>query len=222
MLETKIDIKKTAVLVIDMQNDLVKAEEEPFNAVADMAKAKEAIGNTAKVIAAARQAGMPVIFIGHVHRKDNADVVPTVTDLMLEGLAPPAREVMVEGTSGADFVDELKPVPGDHVIHKRRSNAFYNSDLELMLRTKGIDTVIVTGAVTDGCVANTVRGARERDLHVIVLSDCCVTAMLEDDKYFMKKAFPKTGRVRTSDEIVTAMAEGAAAGKAYGGWHIAH
>ena len=207
MLETKINIKKTALLVIDMQNDLIKAKEEPFNAVTKMVESKGVIRNTAKVIAAARQVGMPIIFIGHVHRKDNADVFPTITDLMLQGLVPPLREAMVEGTSGAYFVDELKPLPADHVVWKRRSNAFYNSDLELMLRRQGIDTVIITGVVTNGCVANTVRGAQERDLHVIVLSDCCAAMMPEDDDYFIKKVFPRAGRVRTSDEIIAAMAE---------------
>jgi nicotinamidase-related amidase len=203
MLKTKIDVKKTALLVIDMQNDLIKATEEPFNAVTKMVESKGVIGNTTKVITAARQSGMPIIFIGHVHRKDNADVFPTITDLMLQGLVPPLKAAMVEGTPGAYFVDELKPLPGDHITWKRRSNAFYNSDLELMLRRRGIDTVIITGVVTNGCVANTVRGAQERDLHVIVLSDCCAAMMPEDDEYFNKNVFPRAGRVRTSDEMVT-------------------
>jgi nicotinamidase-related amidase len=203
MLETKINVKKTALLVIDMQNDLIKAKEEPFSTVTKMVKSKGVISNTAKVIEAARQARMPIIFIGHVHRKDNADAFATITDLMLQGLAPPPREALVEGTPGAYFVDELKPLPGDHIVWKRRSNAFYNSDLELMLRRRGIDTVIITGVVTNGCVANTVRGAQERDLHVIVLSDCCAAMMPEDDEYFIKNAFPRAGRVRTSDEMVT-------------------
>lgn len=207
MLETKIDIKKTALLVIDMQNDLIKAEEEPFNAVAKMVESKGAISNTAKVIAAARQVAMPVIFCGHVHRKDKTDIVPTITDEMLQGLALPPREALVEGTPGADFVDELKPAPGDHIVYKRRSNTFYGSDLELILRSQGIDTVIITGVVTNGCVAATVEGARERDLHVIVLSDCCATMMPEDDDYFIKKVFPHSGRVRTLDEMVVAIAE---------------
>ncbi len=145
---------------------------------------------------------MPIIFVRNVHRKDNADVVPTITDLMLQGLMPPPREAMVEGTPGAEIVAELKPAPGDHLISKRRSNAFYNTDLELMLRSRGIDTLIITGVVTDGCVVNTVRGARERDLHVIVLSDCCATDMPEADEYFINKVFPKAGQVRTSGEIV--------------------
>lgn len=203
MLETKIDVKKAALLVIDVQNDLVRAREEPFDGVSKMAESKGMIGKIAGVIAAARKAGMPVIYCGHVHREDNADVVPTVTDFMLQGLVPPPRAAMIEGTPGAQFVDEVKPMAGDHVIWKRRSNAFYNSDLELMLRSRGVDTVILTGAVTNGCVANTARGARERDLNVIVLSDCVATMMPEDDDYFMKKVFPGAGRVRTADEMVS-------------------
>ena len=207
MLETKIDVKKTALLVIDMQNDLVNVKEEPFTGVTKMVESKGVIGNIAKVITAARRAQMPLIFIGHVHREDNADVVPSITDMMLQAPPPSPGETprvrMVEGTPGAQVVDELKPVSGDHVIWKRRSNAFYNSDLELMLRSRGVDTVIISGVVTNGCVANTVRGARERDLHVIVLSDCCATMMPEDDEYFIKKVFSSAGRVRTSDEMVT-------------------
>ena len=205
MLETKIETGKTAVLVIDMQNDLIKVSEEPFNAVTKMAQSKGMIANTARVISEARRLSMPVIYAGHIHRKDNADMKPTITDMMLQGLTPPAREAMVEGTPGAQVVDEIKPEPGDHAIWKRRSNAFYCTDLELMLRARGIDTVIIVGAVTNGCIANTIRGARERDLNVIVLSDCIATMNPEDDEYFIKQVFPREGRVRTSDEIVSVL-----------------
>ena len=205
MLETKIDVKKTALVIVDMENDLVKVNEEPFDTVTRMVESKGVIANTAKAIAAARKAGVPVIFVTHVHRKDNADVVPSITDWMLQGLMPPAREAFIENTPGVQIVDELKPAAGEHVIAKRRSNAFYNTDLEIMLRSRGIDTVIITGVVTDGCVANTVRGARELDMNVIVLSDCCAAMTSEGDDYFITKVFPRAGRVRTSDEIVKAL-----------------
>ena len=123
------------------------------------------------------------------------------------------EDEFVEGTPGADVVDELKPAPEDHVILKRRSSGFYSSDLELMLRSRGIDTVIITGAVTNGCIANTVRGARERNFHVIVLSDCCACDAWEDDEYFLTKVFPSAGRVRTSGEIESVISQ-AATGKA--------
>jgi nicotinamidase-related amidase len=205
MLETKIDTGKTAMLVIDMQNDLIKVPEEPFNAITKMAQSKHMIANTARVISEARRLGMPVIYAGHIHRKDNADMKPAITDMMLQGPPLPARVAMVEGTPGAQVVDEIKPQPGDHVIWKRRSNAFYCTDLELMLRARGIDTVIIVGAITNGCIANTIRGARERDLDIIVLSDCIATMDPADDEYFIKQVFPWEGRVRTSDEIVSVL-----------------
>ena len=208
MAETKIDGKKTALLIIDMQNDFIKVTKEPFAGIARMVQMKGATHNIARVIVAARKVGIPVIFIGHVHRKDCADIVPTITDFMLPGLAENFRETSVEGTPGAQFIDELKPAPGDHIIWKRRSNAFYGSDLELMLRARSIDTIILAGVVTNGCIANTARGAQERGLHFIVLSDCIATMMPEDDEYFIKKVFPAAGRVRTSDEIVRVLSDG--------------
>lgn len=202
MLETKIDIKKSALLVIDMQNDLVNSTKEPFKDVTKMGKDKGIIDNTAKIIAVARQVNIPVIYACHVHRKDGADSVPTVTDLMLQGMNIPYDQVMVEGTLGAQIVDELKPAPEEHVILKRRASAFYNSDLELMLRSIGIDTIILAGVVTDGCVISTVQDARLRDFHIIVLSDCCATYLPKNDNYFIKNIFPRLGRVRTTNEVI--------------------
>ncbi|NLX92019.1 MAG: cysteine hydrolase [Firmicutes bacterium] len=205
MLETKFDLQRTALLIIDMQNDLIKAEKEPFRNVTKMGEAKGIIQNTAKVAAAARQVGMPVVYACHVHKRDHSDVIPNITDWMLQGIPFLPDDTVIEGTVGAQIVDELAPASGEHVVWKRRANAFYNSDLELILRCRGIDTVIMGGVVTDGCVANTVRGARERDLRVIVLSDCCATMMPEDDDYFLKKVFPKIARVRTAEEIVAVL-----------------
>jgi len=210
MLETKIDVGKTALLVIDMQNGFVRSSERPWDELTKVVESTGVIKNIAKVIAAARQVNMPVIFIRLVHLKDRADVVPTITDEMLLGrVHPTSKSRLVEGTVDAEFVDELKPAMGDPVICKRKPNAFYQTDLELILRSLGIDTVIITGVITDGCVANTARGARERDFHIIVLSDCCVSVEPEDHEYFIKKVFPRRGcgRVRTSDDIIAAMVE---------------
>jgi nicotinamidase-related amidase len=205
VLETRINIKKTALLIIDVQNDVIKATDEPYSNLVKMVRAKGVIGNTARVLDAMRRLKLPVIFIGHVHRKDRADFVPLITDLILQGIAGPVREVNVEGTTGAQIVDELKPMPDEYIIWKRRSNAFYCTDLELVLRARGIDTVVLGGIATDVCVANTVRGAQERDIRVIILSDCVAAMMPEDDEYFIKRVFPALGRVRTSDEIISVL-----------------
>lgn len=210
VLETKIDVSKTALLVIDMQNGFVRTNEKPWDALTKVVESTGVIKNIAKVIAAARQVNMPVISIRLVHLKDRADIVPTITDeMLLRPVHPTSKASLVEGSVYAEFVDELNPTEGDPVICKRKPNAFYQTDLELILRSLKVDTVVLTGVITDGCVANTARGARERDFHVIVLSDCCTSVEPEDHEYFIKKVFPRRncGRVRTADEIVMAMAE---------------
>jgi len=206
MLETKIDPRKTALLVIDMQNDLVKVEEEPFAELYKMVQSNRIIENMDKVIRAARKVEMPVVFLKHVLREDYRDVVPSITDVMLRGEAPPPRKAMIEGTPGAEVVDELKPAPGDYVIAKRRGNGFYNTELELILRSRGVDTLILGGVVTNGCILATVQGARERDFHTIVVNDCCAGTTQEGHDWPMQNLFSRSGRVRTSDEVVVALA----------------
>lgn len=212
MPETKIDVSKTALLIIDMQKDYFKpGEEQPFKPLVEMVASKGIINNITKVIAAARRIAIPIVFTTHVTRKDKADLVPSITDAIPQRDARQIRDLVIEGTPGADVVDELKPAPDDIIIKKRRGNAFYNTDLEAILRKRGIDTVIATGVQTDACVVSTVRGAQEQNFHVIVLSDCCATRRpLEQDEYFNKKIFPLVGRVRTSNEIIAAMAKASA------------
>jgi len=204
--ETDIELSKTALLVIDMQKDLVKTEGGYFAPLFQAIQSNKVIENIARVIKGARETKVPIWHIATVHRKDGADVVPTITDFMLQGLVPKEMgEVMVEGTPGADFIDELRPAAEDYVVVKRRSSAFHNTDLDLLLRTRGIDTLILAGVVTNGCVENTSRDARQRDYHVLVLSDCCASIMPEAHDYAMNRVFPGMGRVRTSDEMLAVM-----------------
>jgi len=224
MQETKIDITKTALLIVDMQNGLVSVnvlKKEPFDTInkafTEMVKGKGIISNIAKVIAAARKVGMPIIFIKAVHRKDGADIFPSIRDndwRRSPVIEDWRRSPVIEGTLGAEVTDELKPAPEDFIICKRKPNAFYNTDLETILRSQSLDTVIITGAVTGGCVANTFRGAEERNFNIIVLSDCCAARTAEEDEYFMKKVFPREAQVRTSDEIVAAMTKASTCRKA--------
>ena len=215
MRETKIDIPKTALLIVDMQNGLVSVnalKAEPFDpinkAFTEMVKGKGIISNITKVIAAARKVGMPIIFMKAIHRKDRADIFPSIRDN--DWRRNPTvddwrRSPIIEGRFGAEITDELKPAPEDFIICKRKPNAFYNTDLETILRSQGLDTVIITGAITGGCVANTFRGAEERDFNIIVLSDCCAARTEEENEYFMKKVFPREAQVRTSNEIAAVM-----------------
>ena len=124
-METKFDPEKTALLVIDMQNDLTKVGPDFFAPLYEMVKSNRVIENFTKMVKGARDRRLPIVHIRTVHRQDNADVVPTVTDFMLQGMAPSQMPpILVEGTPGADFIDELQPAADDYAVAKRRSGAF--------------------------------------------------------------------------------------------------
>lgn len=205
-METNFDPKKTAVLVIDMQNDLAKNNTGYFAPLGQMVRSKRVIENFVKLVQGARDKGLPIIHIKTVRRKDGADVVPRVTDFILQGLVPKEMPpILVEDTPGAAFINELQPAVEDYVVAKRRSSAFHNTDLDMLLRTRGVDTLIVGGLVTNGCVENTLRGAIERDYNVIVLDDCCAAVMEPAHDHAMKNVFPGLGRVRTANEVLAAL-----------------
>ncbi|MBI2848122.1 MAG: cysteine hydrolase [Chloroflexi bacterium] len=204
MRETEIEVKRSALLVIDMQNHLIKSQEECYQALIRNVRSGRVIDNIARVVSAARQVGMRVVFTAGVAREDGR--VPGIIDGRTDWPVVPNR--YAKGTSAADIIEETRPLAGEPVVYKCRSDAFCNTNLEAMLRSYGIDTVIVTGVLSDACVAGTVIGARQRDLHVIVLSDCCATNLLSDQEYFMKSYYPIRARVRTSKEILAAMAQG--------------
>lgn len=213
MQELEIDISKTALLVVDMQNDFLKATKGLFLEFAKLAQAEGIVSNFAKVIAAARQVGIPVVFTAHVHKKDKTDVHNPITDIATitetaSDFWEPLRNIVVEGTHGADIVDELKPAPGEHVVYKRRCSAFYGTDLEIILRSRGIDTLIMGGIVTDGCFLCAFRGAWDRDFEIIVLGDCCATSPERNGPFFINEYFPRYARVRKSDEVVAAITQG--------------
>jgi len=202
MMTTEMNLARTALLIIDMQNALLK-DAASADGLTDFARSSGVIGNVARVMAAARQADMPVFYSVHVKRADGADMVRRHAD------TPYTRSALVEDTPGAAIVDELKPAPQDGVVCKRRASAFFGSDLDVLLRCRGIDTVIITGVVTNGCISASVDSARDRDYDVIVVSDGCAAAQQEDHDYYVKRRFPLVTRVRTADETVSAIAAAA-------------
>ena len=111
----------------------------------------------------------------------------------------------VEGTWGCKFVDELQPEEADYVITKKRSSAFYNTDLELHLNSLGVHTLIATGIATDGCVDATVHDAESRDFNIIVLTDCTAATKEALQKFWMKSIFPKRTVTMSSEELVAAL-----------------
>jgi ureidoacrylate peracid hydrolase len=163
--------EKTAMLVVDMQNDFVQ-EGAPI----EVPRARAMVPRLNRLLDVCRAHNLPVIYIPHVIRGGNIDA----GRLADHHAAIRNNKAIVAGTPNVEIYEELKPHPGDLVVAKPRYSAFYGTDLEAILRSKGIDTLIISGTVTNVCWDSTARDAFSRDYKVIFLSDGTATRDLPD------------------------------------------
>lgn len=166
-----------AVLMIDMQRDFL--EQGGFGAMLgnDVSVLRSTIEPCGRLLAAARSQGLLVIHTREGHRPDLSDA--PASKLARGGLScgigdkgPSGSRIMIRGEAFHDIIPELYPIPGEPVIDKPGKGAFYQTDLELMLRNRGIKTLIVAGVTTEVCVHTTVREANDRGFECLVVSDC--------------------------------------------------
>jgi biuret amidohydrolase len=174
-----VDIDATALLIIDMQRDFL--ESGGFGAALgnDVSRLRAAVEPCRMVLAAARRSGILVIHTREGHRPDMTDAPPLKVErgdpAKRIGAPGPMGRILIRGEPGHDIIAELYPLPGEPVIDKPGKGAFYQTDLELMLRNRGIDTLLVCGVTTEVCVNTTVREANDRGFRCIVLADCCAS-----------------------------------------------
>src|SRR6266849_2102291 len=148
-----IDPKKTAMIVVDMQNDFV-ASGAPMETPA----ARQIVPKIAESLRVCRDVGIKIIYTAHVHRRDGCDMG------LFDDLHPPIanRDALVEGTPGVEIYADLVPAAGEHVIKKHRYSGFFGTDLDIILREWGVDTVIISGTTTENCSHATPRHATPR------------------------------------------------------------
>ena len=170
-----VDTGRTALVIIDMQRDFL--EPGGFGAALgnDVSRLKAAVGPCAEVLAAARQARVLVIHTREGHRPDLTDAPPMKVErgdpALRIGAPGPMGRILVRGEPGHDIIPELYPKAGEPVIDKPGKGAFYQTDLELMLKNRGIETLLVCGVTTEVCVHTTVREANDRGFDCLVLED---------------------------------------------------
>jgi biuret amidohydrolase len=175
----EVDFDKAALVIIDMQRDFL--EPGGFGAALgnDVSRLQVAVGPCRALLAAARKAGILVIHTREGHRPDLTDAPPHKVErgdpALRIGAPGPMGRILVRGEPGHDIIPELYPVAGEPVIDKPGKGAFYQTDLELMLKNRGIDTLLVGGVTTEVCVNTTVREANDRGFRCIVISDCCAS-----------------------------------------------
>jgi nicotinamidase-related amidase len=203
-----IDPQKTALMFFDTLNAYYKGPDQ--NAPRTV---PPVVGNYQRIAAGARAAGIPVFYAKADHRPDGADVARLYSDTNL-GLQPwtdPENEhFLAHRAVAADewksqVIDEIKPQPGDYVIAKHRWSAFCQTHLELSLRTRGIDTIIICGGGIDVGVASTAYWARDMDFNLIIVRDACTGSRENVFNTLMDYVFPKFARVRTTDQVLQMM-----------------
>jgi len=153
-----------------------------------------------RMIAAARAAGLPVIYTTPVSRADGADVVLLPTDLSAETGVPPLTNG-IEGTPGAGFPDEIAPRAEDYVFLKRRPSAFYGTGVAELLRMLRRDTIIIGGGATNRGVETSVREAFNLDIASVVVRECCWGGDQAAHAYSLDKAMKMYSRIRTLDQV---------------------
>jgi len=152
--------RKPALLIIDMQNDFAST-----HAVLPVAGAQAVITPLTQLLSLFREKQLPIFHIVRVHEPDGSDVEWFRAEMFKE------KPFAVRGSHGAAVIDELTPLPGEHLIEKVRMSAFIGTTLDLMLRTLGVNTVVVGGIQTPNCIRTTVFDAMAYNYETILIAN---------------------------------------------------
>jgi ureidoacrylate peracid hydrolase len=203
-IEEKVDPGLAALVVIDMSNDLVDpAGKTAVRSGRPIEHARAIIPGLERLVAAARKAGVPVVFIAHTTLHDGASDSGPWLDARSRATFS-VLDLCVDGTWGQEIIAELAPQPGDLVVKKYRYSAFAGTDLDLLLRARKRGAVIVVGVSTNVCVEATAREAFSHDYYVVIPADGVASWDMELHRATLASAGHRYAAVTTIDDIVAA------------------
>jgi nicotinamidase-related amidase len=189
-----VDRDSVAILCMDYQRDIVGAYPET--------RQREILRQAGGVLTAARQAQISVVYVVVRFRDGYPEV--SSRNKLFQSLKSAGR--LREGTSGAEIHPDVAPQPGEVIVTKRRVGAFSTTDLESVLKAKGITHLVLMGIATSGVVLSTVRWAADADYELTVLADCCADADDEVHRVLTQKVFPRQATVVNAEEFLQALA----------------
>ena len=198
------DPKNTAVVLIEYQNDFTTDGGVLHGAVSEVMAKTGMLAHTRDVVAAARSAGAAVMHAPISFAEGYGEITNHPYGI-LKGVVD--GNAFVKGSWGAAIVDDLAPADGDIVIEgKRGLDTFASTNLDFILRSKGITTIALGGFLTNCCVESTMRSGYENGYQVITLSDCVAATSVEEHENALKYDYPMFSRPMTADEFIGQLA----------------
>jgi len=189
----ELDLTKTAVLSMDFQKGIIA-----YNV---MAQERDVIQKAKTVLSDARRAGLLVIHVVLQFRQGHPEI--SSRNRMFSVIKQ--MSLFVIGQEVGRIEESLEPVEGDIIISRPRVNAFYGSDLQTVLTSKGVDTIILMGIATNWVVEGTARYAADADYRVIVLEDCCAGISVEAHDFSIANVLSTIAEVSTSQEFLVSL-----------------
>ena len=210
MTDKEADIARSALIIVDMQNDFVhpeggfayRARENPEDKI-DMPFLMDTIPRVRRLADAFRKAGHPVVYVAHVLKPDYSDAQFPYWRVTR---GSHNRTFITEGTWGAQVVDELKPHDGEHLVVKKGFGGFSNTPLDTILRNMDVNTCVVTGVTTCVCVSTTIRGGAEHNYRMIIVRDAVAEVHRDAHEAELKTMQRAFAEVKSVDEVVATLA----------------
>lgn len=197
-LAQRVDPRQCLLLVVDVQNDFCHPDGSMSHAGQDLSMVNEMMPQMKLLLDGARRVGVPVVYTKAVHSPwTDSEAWRT----RLHGVDLDMPRHCREGSWGAELF-ELEPLENERVLVKRRFSAFYCTDLDVMLRAKGVNSLIMAGVATNICVETTARDGFMRDYNIVFLSDCTAAYDREEHQGTLTNMAKYFGVVAASTEVL--------------------
>jgi nicotinamidase-related amidase len=198
-----VDPKRTAVVLIEYQNDFASEGGALHGAVQDVMDSTGMLRNTRGLVEAARAAGATIVHAPIMFAPGYGEISEQPYGI-LKGVVD--SSAFVKGEWGAEIVDVLAPQPGDVIVEgKRGLDTFATTNLDFILRARGITTIALGGFLTNCCVESTMRTGYEKGYDVITLSDCVAATSAEEHESAIRFDYPMFSQVMTSEAFTSAL-----------------